>query len=353
MLGEDSQIKQMSQTIQGVLGSKFTYWNLDYSETEEYKYVEKLLRKINLDKLVTIASNSLFYGLAPFEILNKYDKEDKKIYIDLVYREPASINKFYYDDKPPYPIKSIEFIGRGVNNRAEKFNVDLDRLLIFTYNDDGGIINGESILKPIWKLYKIKKFLYKIMALGISRTAVPIPIGKVKTKLTQDKKANFENILKKLNAGDNASALIDINEWDIDEFGGKSYSFPYDKFIDLINKEMNKVMLLNVLSVGIDANAVFQTTMLEDVFYGKIWQIANNIADTINKEIIVPLVNANFSNPKTYPSLTIKKVGGRLGENIDARTLYMLSQYGLITPDEDMEQWLRSQCGLPMKKTEE
>ncbi|NMB82483.1 MAG: hypothetical protein GYA14_11765, partial [Ignavibacteria bacterium] len=124
MLGEDSQIKQMSQTIQGVLGSKFTYWNLDYSETEEYKYVEKLLKKIGLDKLVTTASNSLFYGLAPFEILKKYDKDDKKIYIDLIYREPATINKFYFSDKPPYPIKSIEFIGRGVNNRAEKFNVD-------------------------------------------------------------------------------------------------------------------------------------------------------------------------------------------------------------------------------------
>lgn len=357
MINEDPQIAQMVEAVKSAISPKFSYWILEGDrESEEYKFIDDtLFKKLtpSFTQVLSKAIMSVFYGISIFDKIYIYDKENKKIILDkLIYREPASIFKFSFTDTKPYDLKKIEFQGRGANNSTQLYKSTIDSLLIFTNDDDGGIINGQSILRPIWKLYKIKKFLYKIMALGISRVAVPIPVGKVKKNVKSEKLNKFQEILQKISVGETSRILIDENEWDIEELGGKGSYFPYDKYVELINKEMNKVFLMSLLSVGIDANAVFTTDIMSDMFYGKIWDLGLNIAKTINQNIIQPLIDMNF-NTKNYPVLNIRRVGGRIGDNIDTRSIYMLGQYGFVVPDEDLLKWMREQLGLPPTKKEE
>lgn len=358
MYTEDPQIALIVDTIIGYLSPKFTYWYLEDEDTEEGQFVKKNLwgyLRPNINTVLMQAGKSLIYGMVPFEKVFEYSKEDKKVYLKkLVYREPASIYKIHYEDKEPYNVKSFEFFGRGQNGKQTKYTLEVDKLLIFTYNDDGGIVNGQSILRPLWKIYKLKKFLYKTLAIATAKNAAPIPIIKYKIPMSDEKKQIYKQIAKRMSATIDGYAAFPEKDIDLDFAGGNKTEFEFEKFIDLMNKEMNKAALLSFMSMGLEGKSGAYTSInaMKEMFYGKIWNLAETVANTVN-DLIKYLVDINFPNPQAYPYISIRRVGTSMGENVDIRAIFMLSQYGFLEPDPVLEDFFRKTYGLPPKKPEE
>ena len=83
------------------------------------------------------------------------------------------------------------------------------------------------------------------------------------------------------------------------------------------------------------------------MFLNALEAIAKNIADVFNRYLIPELVDLNFDVEK-YPKLKFDKLGA-VDYTTLSNALATLSNGGIITPDEDLEWYIRTMMNLPAK----
>lgn len=353
MINDDTHIYMLTRAIKTIISKRYMSINLVGGRDEVKDYIGNVIAKKmtpNLYTFLEYASDFVFYGLSVFQKEFDYDKENKKYYIKGLHSiNPASINEFKNDTKKPYGIKSIVFNGIK-DGSVDLFDIDArDLFMVYDGND---ILTAETALKPAYKFYKIKHFLLQLFPVSVSKSAVLIPIAYVKGKIGDKKRQELDDILGNINALYNPRAIVSSDIIDrIDGLQDKRNPYPFDNDIEFLNKEISKAILGNILSVGLDKTVQYTTQdVFLDLLYGYVWNITDKIIERFNNEIIKPLVEINYGEKEESPKLMIKRVGSKVGENIDTRALFNLAQYNLITPDKELESWLRSLFGLPLQE---
>jgi hypothetical protein len=106
----------------------------------------------------------------------------------------------------------------------------------------------------------------------------------------------------------------------------------------------DRKILSNVLAPFLDEARFVPES--QDAFYKSTRYIATTIADTFNRHCIRQLVDFNFTRGK-YPKLMVR----RIGEWEDIRTMTFATRNlvgaQMLTPDDDLEEWVRDQLFLP------
>lgn len=285
------------------------------------------------------------YGYMAFEKVYQLESDGKIRLRKLAPRHPSDIQEFLYDRNGGpdgilmEPMSQIGQVDPDHSVSGTAIPIPISRLVIFSLEAEAGDLSGISILRSAYKHYQYKDTLYKIDAIQKERHGIGVPVIKLPPGWKREDKILAEQIGRNLRTNERSHIILPPM-WDI--MFAKLEGQPVDCLGSI--EHHNMMIMTNVLAPFLTSSSVKKESL--ETFYKGTRYIAETIADTMNRYVIQPLVDINYSRVK-YPELKVK----RIGEWEDARTQsFTLRNYvgaGLIVPDKTLEAYLRDENDLP------
>lgn len=286
----------------------------------------------------------LWFGRMPFEIVweFRYSEEFGRDMIGLrkiSRRDPGSIFAWKLTNG------EAGVVQQTVNG---KFEIPMEKMLIFVNQKRGDNWEGRSLLRTAYKHWYIKDKLYLIDAISAERQGLGVPKGKLPTGAQPEEKDKLEEALRNLRANEKGYVMLE-GDLDIEFMDMKASTTK--QLMPTINHH-DRAILLNILaqflSLGSTSMGSFALSSDQSrLFILCLESIANYITGNIDRYLITKLVDYNF-NVEKYPSLKFGKIGN-VDHNILTTSLQRAVQTGMLTPQPEDEVYLRSVMNLPEK----
>lgn len=278
------------------------------------------------------------YGYSMMELVWDVDPSDanRLIISKLAPRHPLDVREFLFDEfGGPH---GVVMEGTEANGFVPTF-IPIEKLVIFTLEQEGGDLRGTSVLRSAYKHYYYKDTLYKIDAIQKERHGIGVPIIKLPMGFTTQDKNLAEELGRNLRTNERAHITIPMN-WEI--MFAKLEGQPVDCIASIDHHD--KKILSNVLAPFLDDSDAKTDSM--DMFLKSTRYIANTIADTFNKFVLPKLVRVNFIRGN-FPLLNARRIGEWEDMRTMSFTLRNLVGAKLITPDDKIEEQLRREIDMP------
>lgn len=276
------------------------------------------------------------YGYMPLEKVYGMDPDGKIVLKKLAPRHPLDIQEWIFDSNGGP--NGIVMDPTEANGWSSTY-IPIEKLVVFTLEQEAGDIRGISLLRSAYKHWYYKDTLYKIDAIQKERHGIGVPIIKLPLGYTDADKKLAEDLGRNMRTNERAHVVIPEN-WTV-EFA-KLEGQPVDCLTSIKHHD-NRIMT-NILAPFYEDPNVDEKSMT--MFYKATRYIASTIADTFNRWVVKQLVDFNYNRGK-YPTLRAR----RIGENEDLRTWSFafrnLVGTGAIIPDDDLEKFLRLELDLP------
>ncbi len=117
---------------------------------------------------------ALFYGFMVFEKVWE-ERDGLLVYRKFASRHPRTVYRWLFDETGG--IAGIVQRGFTPDNRFVEVEIPIDKLIVFTWQEEFGNPEGVSVFRPAYKHWKIKDYLYTIGAVAMERFGVGTPIG--------------------------------------------------------------------------------------------------------------------------------------------------------------------------------
>lgn len=319
------------------------------SESEQDQEIARFIEwnlwqgmSVSFPQLLTEILNFLDYGWYAFEKV--FEIKDTPFGPHVCWqkfapRHPLDAIQWVYD-KQGGP-KLLEM--RNQNRRDGTVKIPIDKLVAFTFDKEGGNMEGVSVLRSAYKHWYFKESLYKIDAIQKERHGIGIPIIKLPPNFSAGDKLLANQMGKNLRTNEKAHVVLPPN-WDI------LFAKLEGQRVDALESATHHGQMIyeNVLGqfmirVG-DAASTSDTQ--EQMFQKGTRFIAEIVRDVFNKWAIPQLVAYNWEVEKP-PELRVR----RIGDTTDWRTIsFAIRNFvgaGIIRPDERLENWVREEMDLP------
>lgn len=220
----------------------------------------------------------------------------------------------------------------------EGIYIPIEKLAIFSLEAEAGDLRGISVLRSAYKHWFYKDTLYKIDAIQKERHGIGVPIIKLPPGFSAQDKQLADEIGRNLRTNERSHIAVPPG-WEI--LFAKLEGQPVDclKSINHHDEMIMRNILAPFNSDGVDIDKA-------ELFLRSTRYIAQTVADIMNKFVIEPLIDMNFSRVG-YPELKAR----RIGEDNEIRTRsFALRNHvgaGVIVPDEPLEAYIRDELDLP------
>lgn len=310
-----------------------------------------LMEKNNFKQFVSEACTLIPFGFSVFEVVNNVILNDPQFgnyngIAKLAFRAQKTILEWVLEKKTGKIIALKQQVISDIGNDA---TIDGRFVVVFTLNKEGDNYEGISALRPMYGAYKRKGLVLKLMAIGLEKYAVGVPIGTIPKDKANAKKEieEFQKVLQSFSSHEK-SFLTKPEGWDIEVIQN---TFDVDKVVkalDFENKEMINVMVANFLALGTGGNggAYSLSADLSSFFLGVLQAFADIIAEGMNDKVIKDLVDLNFGPRQKYPKLKCTGINDKAGKDF-ADVVQKLTQSGNIKADDTLEEFLRKQYKMP------
>lgn len=232
-------------------------------------------------------------------------------------------------------------------------DIPVEKLVIFVYNKEGDNYAGMSILRSAYPHWVIKNNLYVVDAIRAVRFGAGIPKAKLQKGYAPNKndEANLVNTLMGMSSHQ-FSYIIEPEDVEISILvpqGAQGGA----QILPTINHH-NEMITRNVMATFLDmggrsmgGSAALGSSAM-DFFTNAVISVADLIEDVVNKQIIVPLVDANFDidTLSGYPTL---RFTGIKQDNLKdmAAVVTSLAGAGMSFSDLETQNTFRNRLGLP------
>lgn len=238
----------------------------------------------------------------------------------------------------------VQFTGMRAASAGGATDVWLprNRLAFYCFEREGADWTGTSLLRGAYKDWWLKEQALRYANQGIERNSMGLPV--VGYDDDSDREKALE-IATQARAGATAGVAIPRDRMDftlVGVTGRVSDPMPLVKYHD---QAMSRAALAMFLDLGHDSGARSLGDTFVDFFTMSLQSIAEWIAVTTTKEVIRPLVDINFGPGKPIPTLRCEQISATHPATADA--LKMLVEVGVVTPDRDLEQYMRRAHRLP------
>ena len=354
--GKDTHLFSQFQTRKNaVIGVEWEIMaaSQEKKDLEVAGFVEDVLYgRLDMEDIMLDLLDALEKGFSVMEIL--WNVEDGRAYPDLVWREPK---KFRFGDYQELRLLNEDDMAAGILLPPNKF-------VVHRYKARSGRPNRAGIMwvvswMTLFKNYTVKDWLAFSEVYGM-----PIRLGKYDTSASEeDKEALMRAILS---MGSDAAGVIN-KETEV-EFveATRGEGELYENLAKFCNAEISKAILGQTLTTEVGAgggsralgetqNEVRRDLMVSD---------AKNLAKTLNRDLIRPLVLFNFGAETPCPKLKFKteepedtkQAVGTLKElvsmGLPVSRSYVYERFGIPIP-QDGEEILEPKGdgfgGLPFK----
>lgn len=228
------------------------------------------------------------------------------------------------------------------------FDIPAGKLLIFTNQRRGNNFTGVSVLRSSYKNWYIKTGLEKGMAVAAERQGVGVPYFEAPSGAVEDDLKKARQAMQNIRANEQAYLEMPTG-WEygfLDMKAGTTLD-PMPQ----INYH-NRQILLNVLGQHLDqgnsgtsgskAAGQVHNSILDQSLEGIICTV---LEDEINENLIKQLVDMNWTTD-AYPRIVHSQLNDESATTLpDA--LQKLTAAGLITPDMELEERMRTIYNLP------
>jgi hypothetical protein len=251
-------------------------------------------------------------------------------------RHPYDLSSFYYDEHGGPAGASFE-----AWEGAQSVDIDIDKLLIFTFDKEAGNLEGISLLRSAYKHWYFKDNLYKIDAIQKERHGIGVPIIKLPPGYTTADKNMAHEIGRNLRTNEMAHIVMPPN-WEIGFV--KVEGNPVDAMASI--EHHDKKIYDNILGQFLHTGGNIGKENEIDLYMKAQKYIADVVRDVINKHAIPQLCQYNWDTDE-FPELKVR----RIGETADWRTMsFAIRNFigaKVIIPDEKLEEWVRYEMDLP------
>lgn len=265
-------------------------------------------------------------------------------------RPVSTISEIKYDDHGG-PIAIVQQAIRG-NGRVEEVEIPIEKLLIFTFNQEGGDIQGKPLLRTAYGHWYFKRELYKIDAIGHERNHLGVPVWSLAAGFSaKDVESAWEQVTN-IRTNERTGAV---------EPPGHRFRFerPEGNIADILPsiEHHDNHILLNVMAqflmLGLTGGGGRATSGAHvDMFQKAMRYLADYIAGVFNLYLIPRLVGYNF-DVDAFPELRVRNIG----ETKDlqawaAAHANLISQGAVVVDDKETENWYRENLDMPLRSTD-
>ncbi len=359
MLRHDSQVRKIYHAVNNPI--KSAKWSIepasmDPIDVEKAALIEKILFKdipggwrSKLDEILTYP----FHGHAVFEVIFKN-------FTDLNFGPYTGISNIAFRDQRTLEEFKFDRETGAITEIRQKQSGDLDvdawipaeNLMIF-FNERKGSDLGYPFCRMLYGPYKRKLLAKELQIIGVERSAIPVPHLKLPeaVRLDSDEAIAAQAQLEAFTNAETAY-FITPHGWDLEYHATNTFDpSKVQTVIKSENEEMAGSIVAMFLEMGIGGNSGNQAGVEGSInFFNKgLAHIADNISDVFNSSLIPCLIDLNFGEQNgAYPELV------HSGVNEDAGTELMTIITGyvekaIITPDEQLEDFVRKKHNLPKK----
>lgn len=306
---------------------------------------------ITRDSLLLEILTMLPFGFSVFEKIRKAEG-DKIILEKIASRKQSTIRRRQTSLWYAWIEQRLQFSDDVEYEKNWFVDIPAEKLLIFTFRQEGDNYEGVSILRSSYKHRRFKEELYKFDAVKHERQSVWIPIIRPWSQATDEDIALCEEIVENIRANESWWIVMPWpkEEWRNFEFANMNAWSTSDlrSSINHHNREIAKNILAQFVELwNTESWSRALSEDQSDFFLLWLTAIANNICDIFNRFLIPELVDYNF-NVESYPHLKFNKLW-----SVDYQTLSSalstLASSWMITADEKLETHLRDVFDLPSK----
>jgi len=268
---------------------------------------------------------------------------------------------------PPRTIGEVKVESDGglahIKQREAKNGVKIEvgELVAHVSDREGGNWLGQSLLRPAYKFWILKDRLLRVQAQTVERNGMGVPTftdrdHTASGQLEPDEVAAREQagiaaglaIARAFRSGDTAgAALVNGQSLTLNGVAGKlpDAMTPIRYYDD----QIARAFLANFLSLGGDdsTGSYALGNTFRDFFTMSLDTVALEFAAITNQHVIEDLVDLNFGRDAKAPRLVFEDIASQ--HAITAEGIRALVECGALTPDDDLEAYLRDTSHLPKR----
>ena len=323
-------------------------------------------------ELMIAISSFLVYGWSYFEIVYKQRKgpaqkdpamrskyNDNKIgWRKIVMRAQDSLWQWQFDESG-----GVKAMVQRDPTTGRLNVIPIEKSLLFRTTQARGNPEGRSILRSAFKAWYYKRRIEEFEAVGVERDLAGLPMGYVPAEwLSADatpaekaslyamerivrgvKRNETEGIVLPMMFDENGKQLVDFKLLN----SGGTRQFNTDQIISRYNQQIAMTCLADFIMLGHEAVGSFALGASKvDLFMAAVESWVRLIAEVFNTHAIPRLMALNGYDTARMPNLTYGQVNAV--DLIELGTfLTNLTQSQLLTPDNNLEDYLRELAGLP------
>lgn len=310
-------------------------------------------RKVNWIDFLRQVLTFLDFGHSVFEKIYEPCDYEGKPRIGIAKIASRKQTTIYYWETPDHQPGITQILLGGQLNTAGSNSVGIprDKLMYFINEREGDNYNGISLLRYCYRDWDIKKKLTLVNAVGLEKQAVGVP--KITAKPGQTPNANdeiaAEQAVANMRANEKAflklPASMDVEMLDMKGNTTKDVL----PTLALHKRAIYESILATFMDLGGSSGSGAKSLSgdLTSFFLKAEQAVANIIVETIAEDLIHQLCDMNYSNlPNGYPKLTVGTIGD---DDVDslATAVSALATAGVLTPDPDLEDHIRSILRFP------
>lgn len=343
----DSGVQQLLKAVKQPILS--VQWKIDEASDDDLdQYAGRFIKRELFDHNINFHSTNrealtcLDFGWSLFETTLELTEFEGKTRVGLKTfnsRKQLSIDKWETMEKKPGVTQQLP---------GQIIDIEKDRLVTFTNEREGDNYEGRSLLRAAYKDYDIRNKLIIANAVSLEKLGGGIPVLKAPPQADKKDMEKARAALRAMRI--NQEAYIELPEgWEVEMLDMKSNSvkdmLPTIQYHETM---MKKSIMASFLDLG--SNSGGSRAVSEDhskMFEKSLEAVAQVIADTFNEQVIKPLCDMNFTHlPNGYPKLSFGNIGD---EDLQVMGEYLSKLAGadLITPDADLEDYLRAMGRMP------
>lgn len=316
-------------------------------EEEATEFIQSMMMKshtFNFKKMLREALSVFWSGYYAFEQIFGFDEEDRIIVERLDPRIPSSIQEWDKDEKG-----NLAAIRQRIQAGEDSRDVwiPMKKLVYFVFAQEGGDFRGTSVLRSAYKSWFFKDRFYRIQAIQCERWGVGIPKVKLPQIPNEAAKQKAITAVKNLRSHEQGFLVepfgFDINMMDT----GASKQINMQEPINHHDAAILKSVVAQFLELGMtETGSRSLGETLENLFLMSLQGPAEQMAETLNSQMIAPLTQMNYGNAVRSPRLQVSGIQPDDFERI-GRAIQSLGSSNLVRRDDPLENHIRELLKFP------
>lgn len=291
-------------------------------------------------------------GYSLFEIIHKVNV-DSKIgphigFKKVAFRSQKTIERWNVDEFGD--LISVDQQASGDNSKTGLMTMKGEFLVHFCPEQEGDDFEGLAVLRSCYGAYKRKNLFLKLIAAGVEKYAFKTPMATVPAGHEESsEKAALEMVLKKY-VSNQSNYIIKPEGWTIEMVGDQFDSEEVRKNVTEENMEMVNSVLAAFLLLGQGGSGGSRALSqdLSTFFGASIQFIADHIGEVITTRLVKTLLKLNFPDQDLMVELCCDSLKDDADQTF-ANILKTLKDGSILTPDNDLEKFVREKYKLPAK----